>query len=96
MSSTFYTKLDELTLPQDTVEAEVASGCQTVGGQSTLEFFDIGRGGLPPTPDDLFSSETIIAEWIPLDLAEDQTLDEMFSEAELTTTTLLKLSCPRK
>ena len=80
-------------LPQETIEAEVAQGCQTVGGRSTLEFFDVGRGGLPPTPDDLFSSETVIAEWIPLDLAEDQTLDEVVSESELTTTTPLQLSC---
>ncbi len=83
-------------LPQETVEAEVAQGCQTVGGQSTLEFFDIGRGGLPPSPDDLFSSEIVIAEWIPLDFEADQTLDEIFSEAELTTTTLLKFSCHRR
>ena len=83
-------------LPQEAVEAEVAQGCQTAGGQSTLEFFDIGRGGLPPSPDDLFSSEIVIAEWIPLDLAEDQILDEIFSESELTTTTLLKLSCASK
>ena len=59
-------------LPQEAVEAEVAQGCQTVGGKPTLEFFDIGRGGLPPTPDDLFSSEIVIAEWIPLDLAEEK------------------------
>ena len=59
-------------LPQEAVEAEVAQGCQTVGGKPTLEFFDIGRGGLPPTPEDLFSSEIVIAEWIPLDLAEEK------------------------
>ncbi len=80
-------------LPQEAVEAEVAQSCQTVGGKSTLEFFDIGRGGLPPNPDDLFTSETVIAEWIPLDLAEDQTLNEVVSQKEFTTTTLLQLSC---
>ena len=70
-------------LPQDTVEAEVAQSCQTVGGQSTLEFFAIGRGGLPPSPDDLFSSEIVIAEWIPLDLA-DEKLQAPTSEKSLT------------
>ena len=80
-------------LPQDTVEAEVAQGCQTVGGQPTLEFFAIGRGGLPPNPDDLFSSDVIIAEWIPLDLAEEklqeQTLEGNFTEDEIKKMTLL-------
>ncbi len=59
-------------LPQEAVEAEVAQGCQTVRGKPTLEFFDIGRGGLPPTPEDLFSSEIVIAEWISLDLADEK------------------------
>ncbi len=80
-------------LPQEAVESEVAQGCQTVGGKPTLEFFDVGRGGLPPTPEDLFSSEIVIAEWIPLDLMEEQILDETFSESEFTTATPLKLSC---
>ncbi|MDJ0648676.1 MAG: filamentous hemagglutinin N-terminal domain-containing protein [Xenococcaceae cyanobacterium MO_188.B19] len=57
-------------LQQDTVEAKVAQSCQEMNSQTTLEFFDIGRGGLPPTPEDLFTSDVIIAEWIPLDLVE--------------------------
>ncbi len=80
-------------LPQEAISAEVAQGCQTVGGKSTLEFFDIGRGGLPPSPDDLFSSEIVIAEWIPLDLADDkvreQTLEGSFTEDEIKNMTLL-------
>ncbi len=83
-------------LPQEAVETEVAQSCQETGSQSTLEFFDIGRGGLPPTPEDLFSSEVVIAEWIPLDLAEDQTLDEIFSESELMKITILKSPCHRR
>ncbi len=83
-------------LPQEIVEVEVAQGCQTVGGRSTLEFFAIGRGGLPPSPDDLFSSEIVIAEWIPLDFEEDPTLDEIFSELELTATNMLEFSCHRR
>ena len=80
-------------LPEETVEAELAQGCQAVGGQPTLEFFKVGRGGLPPSPDELFSSEIVIAEWIPLDLAEEPNLDEIVSEAELMTTAILKLPC---
>ena len=33
---------------------------------------------------------------IPLDLAEEQILDEIFSESELTTITVLKLPCHRR
>ena len=80
-------------LPEETVEAEIAQGCQVVGGQPTLEFFALGRGGLPPSPDELFSSEIVIAEWIPLDLAEEPNLDEIVSETELMRTTILKLPC---
>ncbi len=80
-------------LPQETVEVEVAQGCQTVGGQPTLEFFPIGRGGLPPSPDDLFSSEIVISEWIPLDLADEklqeQTLEGIFTGDEIKNMTLL-------
>ena len=80
-------------LPQETVEVEVAQGCQTTGGQSTLEFFAIGRGGLPPSPDDLFSSEIVIAEWIPLEFADEkvqeQTLEGSFTEDEIKNMTLL-------
>jgi filamentous hemagglutinin family protein len=75
-------------LPQETVEAEVAQGCQTEGGQPKVAYFDIGRGGLPPTPDDLFNSEIVIAEWIPLDFEEDkqkqQILENSFTENKLT------------
>ncbi|MDJ0690298.1 MAG: filamentous hemagglutinin N-terminal domain-containing protein [Xenococcaceae cyanobacterium MO_188.B32] len=80
-------------LPQETVEAEVAQGCQTVGGRSTLEFFDVGRGGLPPSPDDLFSSEIVIAEWIPLALADEKiqapTSEKSFTGDEIKDMTLL-------
>jgi filamentous hemagglutinin family protein len=75
-------------LPQETVEAEVAQGCQTEGGQPKVAYFDIGRGGLPPSPDDLFNSEMVIAEWIPLDFEEDkqkqQILENSFTENKLT------------
>ena len=83
-------------LPQDTVETEVAQGCQTVGGQPTLEFFAIGRGGLPPTPEDLFSSDVIIAEWIPLDLETEIKLQTGFTEDKVTNLILLNSFSCRK
>ena len=80
-------------LPQKTVEVEVTQGCQTVGGKPTLEFFDIGRGGLPPSPDDLFSGEMVIAEWIPLNLVAEKkqvpTSDQNFTEDEIKNRTRL-------
>ena len=80
-------------LPQETVEAQVAQGCQTVGGQATLAFFNIGRGGLPPSPDALFSSEIVIAEWIPLGLTDEKTQaptsEKRFTGNELNNITLL-------
>ena len=80
-------------LPQETVEAKVAQGCQTVGGQATLAFFDIGRGGLPPSPDALFSSEIVIAEWIPLGLTDEKTQaptsEKRFTGDDLNNITLL-------
>ncbi len=80
-------------LPQDTVEAEVAQSCQETGSRSTLEFFDVGRGGLPPTPEDLFRSEIVITEWIPLDLADKNipvlTSEQNFTEDEIKNMTLL-------
>jgi filamentous hemagglutinin family protein len=82
-------------LPQETRETEVAQGCQTEGGQSTLAFFHLGRGGVPPTPDDLLSSETVIAEWIPLELADEKT-PAPTSERSLTEDHLKTLCLDRR
>ena len=75
-------------LPQEATETEVAQSCQEADSQSTLEFFDIGRGGLPPTPEDLFSSDAIIAEWIPLEQETEVELQPNFTENEITTVNL--------
>ena len=53
-------------LPEEAVEVEVAEGCQADDDQKTVAFFNQGRGGLPPSPNDPLRSETIIAPWIPL------------------------------
>lgn len=47
-------------LPAITVAAEPIQGCQTSGGQSRAEFFNTGRGGLPPTPYQPLSSADIL------------------------------------
>ncbi len=87
-------------LPQEEQDTEVAQSCQETGSQSTLEFFDVGRGGLPPTPEDLFSSEIVIAEWIPLDVADEKvqapTSEKSFTGDEIINLTLLtNLFCRR-
>ncbi len=71
-------------LPQESTETEVAQSCQENNSTITLEFFDIGRGGLPPTPDDLLSSEMIIAEWIPLNLQTEIELSLGLTEKEIS------------
>ena len=71
-------------LPQESTETEVAQSCQENNRTITLEFFDIGRGGLPPTPDDLLSNEMIIAEWIPLDLQTEIELSLGLTEKEIS------------
>lgn len=39
---------------------EPVQGCQAEGGASTAEFFNTGRGGLPPAPHEPLSSDTIL------------------------------------
>ncbi|MCA1991682.1 MAG: filamentous hemagglutinin N-terminal domain-containing protein [Coleofasciculus sp. S288] len=45
----------------------LAEGCQASDGKDTVEYFDIGRGGTPPRPDEPLNADTVIAEWIPFD-----------------------------
>ena len=54
-------------LPDEPVETQVSAGCQGEGGQGTVALYDIGRGGLPPSPEDLLSGSAITAEWIESD-----------------------------
>ena len=58
-------------------EVELAEGCQAGDGQETVAFFNIGRGGLPPTPEEPFSSEIIIAPWIPLIFEVEEDLEQV-------------------
>ena len=47
-------------LPAMTTVPGLVQGCQVSGGQSTAEFFNTGRGGLPPTPYEPLSSADIL------------------------------------
>jgi filamentous hemagglutinin family protein len=47
-------------LPSAAAVPVLAQGCQVSGGQSTAEFFNTGRGGLPPTPYEPLSSNDIL------------------------------------
>jgi large exoprotein involved in heme utilization and adhesion len=46
-------------LPVEPVNVEVAQGCQAGGKQSSIEFFNTGRGGLAPNPYEPLSSNDI-------------------------------------
>ncbi|NJO42178.1 MAG: S-layer family protein [Cyanobacteria bacterium CRU_2_1] len=47
-------------LPDTPIASEPVQGCQVEGGEVTVEFFDTGRGGLPPTPYEPLSSDEIL------------------------------------
>jgi large exoprotein involved in heme utilization and adhesion len=63
-------------LPETSDEVELAQGCQAGDEQGTVAFFNLGRGGLPPTPEDPLSSETIITPWIELTSEVENDLDQ--------------------
>jgi filamentous hemagglutinin family protein len=48
-------------IPQEPRSTEVADSCQVSNGQESVRFFDIGRGGLPPRPEDPLSADLL--EW---------------------------------
>jgi filamentous hemagglutinin family protein len=58
-------------LPKEPRSVEVAQGCQAGGRQASVKYFEIGRGGSPPRPDEPLSADTFVADWIPLDLGTE-------------------------
>jgi filamentous hemagglutinin family protein len=48
-------------IPSETDSQEITESCQAVNGKESVQFFDIGRGGLPPRPEDPLSVELL--EW---------------------------------
>jgi large exoprotein involved in heme utilization and adhesion len=60
-------------LTEERINVEVAQGCR-VGGtaRGRISFYNVGRGGLPPSPDDLFNSPPT-QEWLSLESQENRT-----------------------
>jgi large exoprotein involved in heme utilization and adhesion len=50
-------------LPEAPTEVKVAQGCRAAG-KETVVFFQVGKGGVLPSPMDLLTSETLIAPWV--------------------------------
>ena len=88
-------------LPEEPVDPEVAEGCQAEAGEPDVaSFYDIGRGGLPPRPDEPLSIEALIVPLIPFDVeGEDktvQTREEIFSISEMKGKFFLTPACRAK
>ena len=84
-------------LPSTPAEVEVAQGCEA-GGEGSVEFYDLGRGGLPAQPGDFLTSETI--PWIPLTIETEENswrLTETIYAVFSTPTPMgnLKFSCQK-
>jgi large exoprotein involved in heme utilization and adhesion len=48
------------------IDTEVAQTCTPGSSQSKSEFVVTGRGGLPPSPDEMLSSDAIQVNWVTL------------------------------
>lgn len=55
-------------LPNEPQGPEVIEGCAVQGNTEAVGFFDLGRGGRLPGPDDLITTDATIVEWTSLDL----------------------------
>ncbi|BAZ33661.1 hypothetical protein NIES4074_61750 (plasmid) [Cylindrospermum sp. NIES-4074] len=55
-------------LPSVPVNPQIVVGCQAGGSQASVGLFNVGRTGLPASPDDPLNEETIIADWINPDV----------------------------
>lgn len=53
-------------LPEETVNTNIQQSCQADGNSSNVAFFDLGRGGVPTSPEDFLSAEMITNGWTPL------------------------------
>ncbi|NEZ64661.1 filamentous hemagglutinin N-terminal domain-containing protein [Leptolyngbyaceae cyanobacterium CCMR0082] len=58
-------------LPDEPRAPELIQGCQVSGNREATEFFDNGRGGTRPSPDEAITPETVLVPWIDLAIAED-------------------------
>jgi filamentous hemagglutinin family protein len=48
-------------VPKEPCSIDIADSCQVSNGKESVRFFDIGRGGLPPRPEDSLSLDLL--EW---------------------------------
>jgi filamentous hemagglutinin family protein len=88
--------------PQEPRSTEVTDNCQVSNGKESVQFFDIGRGGLPPRPEDPLSIDLL--EWAsnPIALSSQspptneasQTPPDLASRSFQTSSTYLKLLPP--
>jgi filamentous hemagglutinin family protein len=61
-------------LTEERVNVEVAQGCQVGTAQGgRVSFYNVGRAGLPPSPEDLIDSP-IQGEWLSLESEEDTSI----------------------
>lgn len=60
-------------LPEEPQRPQIIEGCVADGNQQAVGFFDLGRGGRLPGPDDLMTADSVVVEWLPLALASDET-----------------------
>jgi filamentous hemagglutinin family protein len=44
-------------LPQTAIEAEVSQGCQARSAKATIEFYQLGKGGFPASPNDWLTAD---------------------------------------
>jgi filamentous hemagglutinin family protein len=80
-------------LPEQAVNPQVIQTCQARGGGATAEFFNVGRGGLPSNPDELFYDEPFVNQGlIPL-ISESEISSIRDRTQDFTPKTELKLSC---
>ena len=62
-------------LPKEMVTTEISQSCQTVRGKEAVAYFEIGRGGSPPTPDEPLNADAALEDWIDLELKSNNGSD---------------------
>ncbi|MBD2310055.1 S-layer family protein [Chroococcidiopsis sp. FACHB-1243] len=55
-----------INLPSVPVDTQVAQACTPSGSQNQSEFIVTGRGGLPPNPTEVLSSDATAIDWVAL------------------------------
>ncbi|WP_250123484.1 S-layer family protein [Chroococcidiopsis sp. CCMEE 29] len=70
-------------LPSIPVDTQVTQACTPSSGQNQSEFVVTGRGGLPPNPTEVLSSDAISIDWVAL----QPTLENQSSPTPATSST---------